>query len=299
MNAVAGPDARRRVAEGLGLRIGPFSVRVGSRIPAVADSIALLYADCIRQEDGFADFHVRVDAPRGLRGFVRPQARFRLDGAEPFKPLPLAHAYPFFEWGLNWCVAHHAHQYLILHAAVVARGDRAIVLPGEPGSGKSTLCAALIQRGWRLLSDELTLLSPDLGITPLPRPVALKNESIAVIRDFAPEAVLGPAFEDTAKGTVAHLKPPADSVRRAGERARPVAVVAPRFEAGSGARLERRPRSETLMELVANCFNFSVWGTRGFELLGELVDRCDCHRLAYGDLEQALAALEPLAGPGH
>ena len=292
-------DYRQRLARGIGLRIGPFAVRLASRIPQVADAVSLLYAHHEQLPAAFADFHVRVDASAGMRRFHRPQARFRLDEREPFRPLPLAHAYPFFEWGLNWCVATHAHQYLILHAAVVARGDVALILPGEPGSGKSTLCAALVQRGWRLLSDELALLSPDLGITPLPRPVALKNESIDVIRAFAPEAVLGPAFEDTAKGTVAHMQPPADSVARAAERPRTGAIVAPGYQAGEGARLESRSRAEMLMDLISNCFNFSVWGARGFELLGELVDRCDCHRLAYGDLEQALAALEPLAGPGH
>jgi predicted ATPase len=31
-----------------------------------------------------------------------------------------------------------------------------VILPAPPGSGKSTLCAALVTRGWRLLSDELT-----------------------------------------------------------------------------------------------------------------------------------------------
>ncbi len=298
MNALA-PGPRRRLVEGDALQIGPFSVQVRSRIPEVAETLDLLYVHHERLDAPFADFHVRIDVPRGVRRFYRPQARFQLDEREPFRPLPLAHAYPFFEWGLNWCIASHAHQYLILHAAVVARGDAALILPGEPGSGKSTLCAALVQRGWRLLSDELALLSPDFRITPLPRPVALKNESIDVIRAFAPEAVLGPAFEDTAKGTVAHLQPPADSVARSAERPRAGSIVAPAYQAGEAARLESRPRAETLMDLVANCFNFSVWGKRGFELLGELVDRCDCHRLAYGDLEQALAALEPLAGPGH
>jgi hypothetical protein len=45
--------------------------------------------------------------------------------------------YPMFEWGLNWCIASHAHSFLVIHATVVERGGRAMVLPAPPGSGKA------------------------------------------------------------------------------------------------------------------------------------------------------------------
>ena len=100
---------------------------------------------------------------------------------------------------MNWCISAHAHQFLILHAAVLERGGVALIMPAPPGSGKSTLCAALALSGWRLLSDELALIDPGSGrVWPLCRPVSLKNRSIEVIRHFAPEAVFGPVAEGTA-----------------------------------------------------------------------------------------------------
>ena len=61
---------------------------------------------------------------------------------------------------------------------------------GLPGSGKSTLAAGLVYRGgWRLLSDELALLSlGDGAVSALPKPISLKNESIAIMKRFAPGA---------------------------------------------------------------------------------------------------------------
>ena len=63
-----------------------------------------------------------------------------------------------------------------------------MLLPAPPGAGKSTLCAGLVHRGWRLLSDELALVDMETGLVRgMARPVNLKNKSIEVIRDFAPE----------------------------------------------------------------------------------------------------------------
>ena len=52
------------------------------------------------------------------------------------------------------------------------------------------------------MSDELALLDPRLGhVTPLPRPIGLKNESIELIRSFAPRAIVGPIVRETIKGS--------------------------------------------------------------------------------------------------
>ena len=90
---------------------------------------------------------------------------------------------------MNWCIAGHAHHYLMLHAAVLEKNGQAVILPGDPGAGKSTLTALLALSGWRLLSDEITLIDRDDGlIVPLARPVSLKNASIDVVRAFSSDA---------------------------------------------------------------------------------------------------------------
>ncbi len=282
---------------GLRLRTGPVVTRVHSRLPAVAEGVALHYAEHpVEPSDGFADFHVRVGRPGGVRRWLQPQVLFQFDGAPPFYPLPADQAFPMLEWGLNWCVSAHCHQYLILHAAVVERSGRALVLPAPPGSGKSTLCAGLVNRGWRLLSDELALIAPASGaIAPLPRPVSLKNASIEVIRRFSATAVIGPTVHDTLKGSVAHMKPPVESVRRATEPARPRWIVLPRFEADAALRLEPLPRGQTFMQLVDSAFNYHLHGRGGFESLAQMTEACACYELAYGDLAEAVEACDELA----
>ena len=291
-------EPAHRLKQGTNLRIGPFVVRVQSSIPDVIEGIRLLYADYPQEINStFVDFHVRLAPPRSPRRWFRPQVLFFFDGSVPFKPLPLDQAFPLFEWGLNWCVAKHVNQYLILHAGVIEKGGHAVIMAAPPGSGKSTLCAGLVARGWRLLSDELALVSPEDGrLIPLPRPVSLKNDSIDVIRSFAPEVTIGRESADTTKGTVAHMKAPDDSIARADEHARPAWVICPKYEKGVPARLERRSRAQTFMHVIKNAFNYSVLGVRGFQTAAALIDVCDCYDFTYSSLDEAIDvfdALEP------
>jgi HprK-related kinase A len=288
---------RRLAGPGIRLRTGPFVSRVQSRLPAIVRGIALHYAEYQAEDDeGFADFHVRVSRPHSVRRWLRPQAQFFVDGNVPFAPLPLDQAFPMLEWGLNWCVSTHCHQYLIFHAAVVEKSGRALILPAPPGSGKSTLCAGLVNRGWRLLSDELTLIDiAACAVVPLPRPVSLKNASIDVIRAFAPNVAIGPTVHDTTKGSVAHMRAPGDSVRRGTQSARPGWIVLPRYQSGAPARLTPLSRARGLMQMADNAFNYSAQGRRGFEFLARFIDQCDCHEFTYGDLDEAAMAFDDLA----
>jgi HprK-related kinase A len=148
----------------------------------------------------------------------------------------------------------------------------------------------------RLLSDEFGLLRPGVNeLLPIPRPMPLKNESIAVIRAFVPEAVLGPEIPGTRKGTVCHVQAPASSVRRAQDAAPVRWIVFPRWV--SGARLDLREVSsfDGFQQLATNAFNYDVHGAQGFETLKSLIDASRCFRLRYSNLDEAVSSLTALA----
>jgi HprK-related kinase A len=291
--------ARRLAGPGLSIRTGPFVYRLRADAAPLLEPLALMYDGLPQVGDGeFHDFEVELAQPGGWRRVWRPQVRFRFDGAETFEPLPLAHAYPLLEWAMNWCISSHVQHYLLIHAAVIERGGRAAVLPAPPGSGKSTLCAALVNRGWRLLSDEIALMALDGSghIHALARPVSLKNRSIEVISAFAPEAVFNEPVHNTAKGTVAHMRAPAEHVRRVAEPALPAWVVFPRWQAEAAPRLSPRERAATAVELARNSFNYGTLGRLGFDTLADVVSRCECFDFEYGRLDDAVAAFDSLVG---
>src|SRR4051794_4588915 len=77
---------------------------------------------------------------------------------------------------------------LALHAAVLARDGRAVVFCGASMAGKSTLAAALAQRGWVLLGDDSAVLSLDgddgLVVWPGPAGSRLRREGERILRDL-------------------------------------------------------------------------------------------------------------------
>lgn len=285
---------------GLCVDIGPFVVRLRTRDTSFLRTFATLYQDFSLSANAFIDFHVDINRPAGFRRWLRPQIIFSIDGHVLFEPFPASHAMPLFEWGLNWCIARRGHQNLMLHSAVVEKYGKAVIFPAFPGSGKSTLSAALGLRGWRFLSDEFGLVrSRDGLLLPMPRPVPLKNESIQVIRDFASSAVMGPLFPKTRKGTVAHLKSPTESVEQNKNVVKPAMVIFPHYQKNSEVVLRTLPKHFAFLKIATHAFNYEVMGQTGFELVRNIVNSCVCFNLTYSDLDEVIKRLDKLILENH
>jgi len=282
--------------EGLGLDFGAARARVRTDLPSLAATVHSVYRHFpVEESRGFFDVTATVRHVRGLRRYVRPQIEFVADGEVPFEPFSSANDLPLLEWGLNWHLGERCNRHLLLHAGVVERGGVAVILPALPGSGKSTLTAALMVSGYRLLSDEFGVVRLDDGlVVPMLRPISLKNESIDVIRGLDSRTALGPIFRATRKGDVAHLGPNAESVAGRQVLAEARFLIFPRFEVGVATRLEPIPRARAFAKLAVNSFNYEILGPAAFEAVGQLIGGCSCYRLGYGNLAEAIFAIGEL-----
>lgn len=283
---------------GLNLAVGPLVFSIRTSLVQLAEPLALLYAEHDLAEEGrICDFSVAVVRVAGRWSFPKNRVEFRLDGRRPFLPMPQLHALPLLEWGLNWCIATTMNCWLIIHAAVLAREGRGLILPGRPGAGKSTLTAVLASRGWRLLSDEHAIIDPRSGrLIAVPRPISLKNDSIRLIGAMFPDAVMSPPVADTHKGTIAHLKPSADSISMASEEVRPAWVVFPAFGPSVQTELSAIEKGEALARLAENSFNYGLHGSAGFRALADAVEACQVFELAYSSVTAAADLIDRLAG---
>lgn len=280
--------------DGLWLDVGLAVLRVRSDSPYLPPQLQAVYRHFpLADRPAWADLHVDLMRPRGPRRWWHPQVQFQCDAQVPFEPFPADSPLPLLEWSANWLMGRRCNHRLLLHAGVVERQGCALLMPALPGSGKSTLTAALSLRGWRLLSDEFGVLDTDaLLFQAALKPVALKNTSIDIIRAFAPGAELGPSFPKTRKGTVAHLAPPREAVDRRHEAAAPGSVILPRWQAGEATRFEQVHPQVAFTALAFNAFNYTVQGADGFRAVAALVRACPIWQLVYSDLDDALAELD-------
>lgn len=270
----------------------PFTIRLRSPFRCLAAHLDFYYADSYwrdGQDDRFVDFDLRLLKASGLRSWLRPQARFRLDHVEPFLPLPAEQAAPLFEWGLNWAIASRPLGYLVMHAAVVARDDAALVMPGAPGAGKSTLCAALtFLDGWRLLSDELAILAPESSqLQASPRPICIKNHSIDLVAAM-PGTRLGSIYRDTRKGTVTHAAAPETS-QSTPKPAKCRWIVFPHFSDTDAPYCEEIGRAEAFARIAEQSFNRDRMGESGFRALCAMLDDARCFEIGYRSSDEARA----------
>jgi HprK-related kinase A len=284
-------------SDGIGVQIGPFSTRIRTNVSGLHKPLYRFYQDYpLLDADGVYSFDVRLLNRRAFPRYYRRLVRFTVDGLQPHADMPADQALPVLEWGLNLVIAFRSYCFMMLHCAVLERNGNALLMPAAPGDGKTTLCAGLSHRGWRTLSDEFGLIRPDTrAFIPVPRPMALKNGSIDVIREFAPDAYIGPATPNTRKGTVAHVKPTTASIARQSVLAPATMIVFPLWEAGASMRMEEVTKAEGFMRLATNAFNYELHGEAGFRTVRDLIKGARCYSLIYSDLEEATARLAELS----
>ena len=61
----------------------------------------------------------------------------------------------------------HQRRLLVMHASTIQTARGAVLFVGDSGHGKSTLVAALVQRGYAMLADDVTPVTRDLSSGPV------------------------------------------------------------------------------------------------------------------------------------
>jgi HprK-related kinase A len=274
------------------VRIGPVGFRVGSAWRKPIDQLETLYAEYPKPD--VPDFLVRLFPARPWRQVIRPSVTIGGDFMLPDAlPLPLEQGLLAAEMGMNLQMALGQRRYLLLHASVVERGGKALLMSGVSGAGKSTLAALLSARGWRLMGDEFALLDPATGlIRAFPRLVSLKNAAIDVVTDALPGARFGPLLAGTPKGDIRHLVPDASAVAAMDVPVPPALLLFP----GYGFEVADRavPPSEVFVRLTQASTNYIALGERGFDALAQLVKTVPARAIDYPDTDSAVALVERL-----
>jgi hypothetical protein len=250
------------------IRIESYGVRIDLRIDApelVPKVLSVLPPGWRRATDSFPDAEFSLRAAGEGAYVVSGDGTGRVS-----QTLEFDLALGFLELHVRSCVAQWAPDHIFVHAGVVVRDGRALLIPGDSFSGKSTMVAALVRAGATYFSDEFAVLDGDGLVHPYPKPLWLRS------------AGGGPVEQVTAEdlgGTI-------------GEAGAPVGLVAVTSYV-PGARWDPQPvaRGETALAMLAHTVPAQERPAEALRALRRVAERCTCVRGDRGEAEPIASSL--------
>lgn len=177
----------------------------------------------------------------------------------------------------------------ILHAGAVTLHGRAVLVAGASGTGKSSLVAWLVDRGWSYLTDEACVV--DGGIVGLARALLIKAgaaDSVASLRAFR-DAPRVPVGTDTA------FAPAAAAALTANDTPLPCGmIVLPRFVPGCRLEITSVSPADAAFRLMACNLNARNLPDGGLRAIARVSRAAPCVTLQYGDYAQLDGVLDVL-----
>lgn len=167
-----------------------------------------------------------------------------------------------------------------IHAGAVELAGKVVLLPGEGGTGKTTLTLALSGEGWTYLSDDLIAL--DLAtneIVPLPKPLSIKDP-----HSWETHRHLFKGVGELSPPAAGYLVPPL-GVKFPMGPVRPNFVIFPSFEEDAPLTVEGLSQGETAA-LISRYV--TPLDARAMKSLSFLVAGCVRFRMSFGRSEDAV-----------
>lgn len=177
---------------------------------------------------------------------------------------------------------------LMLHAGLVSKQGRGMLLCGQSGAGKSSLAAWFLTQGWNYRGDEQSYAGTDWeGFV---RPFCFRQSWEALF----PEAAKRADWVAEGRGQTL-VSPSAFGWQAPAERAvRPGVLLFPEYRAGAAFSCERLPAGQVAMQLVRATLNGGNLENRGVKRTAEMARAYPGYAVRYGSFAQLTPLLELL-----
>lgn len=188
-----------------------------------------------------------------------------------------------------------------VHAAAVVGPHGAVLLPARSGEGKSTLTAALMEAGFRLLGDDTVALSDAAEARPAPFAICLKEGAWALLSARFPQLAHAPTYRRMDGKMVRYLFPQSqDQVEKPETRHVIRWIVFLRREPDEAARLVPLTKADALTRLTAE-FSPLAGGLSEpqIERLVQWIRAVDCLELRFTDVDEGVEQIARLCGAPH
>ncbi len=202
---------------------------------------------------------------------------------------------PHLESALNHQTMLTQNTFFQLHAGVMSFHDRAVVFTGKSGTGKSTLAAALLARGWSYLCDEFALIEPSsLLVYPFPKALSIKQGGVDHIERLNLPLVSGEWSNGKRTRQFSYVVPTEAGGGGVGGPCPVGSVLFLSRRVNMPLQWSRLTAPETAMTLYRCGLNTEVLGRQAFDTAVALARRAPCFEFNLGSVEESCDALESL-----
>lgn len=179
---------------------------------------------------------------------------------------------------------------LALHAGILVKDGRAVLVAGPTAAGKSSLVAWFVDNGFKYLSDEIAILDGNGELTGLRRGIVLKPGATEQI--LAMEMFRGATHVRAGQDTI--LLPPKAAMAK--DRAYPCSmIVFPEFVADADLRLEPVSPARSALKLMACNLNARNIADGGVAAIGAFSRQAPAVSIRYSEFGQLSGTLDTLA----
>ena len=177
-------------------------------------------------------------------------------------------------------IADKAENVHCLHAASVAKGAGALVVPANSGAGKSSFTTWLTAQGFEYLTDELILVDDDGTLEGVARPIQIKFHGLEAVDHLIAK------HELVQKGKFATALPVEclDGTPAASSKTLR-AFIFPKYQKGTDFSFEKLSSADAGMRLMANHVNARNLDGHGFRAMMNLIRNTLCYSLEYGGFD--------------
>jgi hypothetical protein len=182
--------------------------------------------------------------------------------------------------------------HLLFHAAVIEKEGTTVMFPGEAGSGKTTLVAALLRSGCWFYSDELAVINiDDLNVFPLPLPMSIKPGSVGPLEPYYPGLFNRQIYLRSDGKKVRYISPSSHDLPLAKSSTKVDYLIFPKYCGDAGNKLVEIDKTEALQRLALTGSSNRNFTDRDVKAMISLIDENPCYELAYSDLSHAVSKL--------
>lgn len=171
-----------------------------------------------------------------------------------------------------------------LHAACVARGDKAIIMPGVSGAGKSSLTCWFLANGFDYVSDELVILLEADYLKAIPRPLQIKHSGIDVIKSLKDSVS---TVADVVEGGVANSYAPNffGSQMSQSSKLELTLILFPHYLSTANYSFELISKASAAKSMMGSHVNARSLSGHGFHAISTIAKTTPAYQLVYGGYE--------------